>query len=418
MKRYDEKLLGLLLDKYERSLISSGKNKVNQSISVKFQKSTFPEYFDESAMQFEVIHDQLEQLEEKGFIRLYWKNKKKGHILEKCELELGHVQDAYQLLHRTPKQKKEEELLKICTSWQGKEEVLDTFLVWMQRRIEERESVQKYADANAPEEFERLCQLIFHIRTNASECFLRQFSIMHFHDSKIAEKDLEKAVHVIAEFSGDGRLKSLQTGEILEEHNIYRNPSWLMMKGNASFQKTGLRECVRIDLRAFPGGLGVSNQDIAGICWPAEVPPEWVVTIENLTSFHQWAPEKDEAALGIYLGGYHNQAKRVFLQNLYQAYPTAAYYHFGDIDCGGFRIWKDLCVKTGIPFRTLFMDQETYENYLAWGRELTEQDRKALALMMEDPFFADQKELFQRMLEKGMKLEQECVGVLLQDEKR
>ena len=166
---------------------------------------------------------------------------------------------------------------------------------------------------------------------------------------------------------------------------------------------------VEIDLRSFPGGLGISNQDIEQIGWNPNSPIDQVVTVENLTSFHQWKAEKKRPILCIYLGGYHNQVKRLFLRKLYEAWPEAEYRHFGDIDCGGFRIWKDLCVKTGIPFKTLYMDLETYDRYASWGRKLTEQDKKTLRGMMEDPFFHEQRELFARMLKMGMKVEQECV---------
>ena len=164
-----------------------------------------------------------------------------------------------------------------------------------------------------------------------------------------------------------------------------------------------------ISLQAFPGGLGISNQDIDGICWDPSAPIKNVITVENLTSFHQWKQKEDSPILCLYLGGYHNQPKRLFLQKLYQAYPHAAYLHFGDIDCGGFRIWKDLCVKTGIPFQPLYMDLETYQQYVHLGRKLTQQDKKTLEVMKEDPFFHEQRELFETMLEKDRKLEQEAL---------
>lgn len=409
MKRYDEKVLGYLLDRYERSLLYSGKNKVNRAVSMPVSKKTLPEYFDESALQYEVIHQQLEKLEADGYVRLVWKNKKKGHILEKCELNLEQLNEAYKLLRRKPKTVKEQEILNICDDYQGKEEELDGFLAWIRERIQGGESIQKYADMDEPGEFERLCRLIFSILTNDSECFLRQFSIRHFHDSKLAEKEIARAVHIIAEFSEKERFAGLETEEILAEYNIYRNPSWLMMKGNVKAQIAGEALPVEIDLRSFPGGLGISNQDIEQIGWNPNSPIDQVVTVENLTSFHQWKAEKKRPILCIYLGGYHNQVKRLFLRKLYEAWPEAEYRHFGDMDCGGFRIWKDLCVKTGIPFKTLYMDLETYDRYASWGRKLTEQDKKTLRGMMDDPFFHEQKELFARMLEVGMKVEQECV---------
>lgn len=409
MKRYDERILGKLLDKYERSVLYSGKNQVNCSVSLPIGRKVLPEYFDESAMQFDIVHEQLEQLETEGYVRLIWKNNKKGHILEKCQLEIPAVEKAYRLLKRKPKNKKEQDILKICQAYFGKAEELDSFLLWIQQRLHMQESIGKYVDTDKPEEFERLCQLISGILVNRSERFLRQFSIEQFHDSKTAEKDIEKAARILAVFSKDGKMKELEGTEILEEYNIYKNPSWLMIKGNAVFRKKLGGQEAEVDLRLFPGGIGLSNQDIEQIYWSPKARIKTVVTIENLTSFHQWTTKKEQAVLGIYLGGYHNQAKRIFLQRLYEDYPDAGYYHFGDMDCGGFKIWKDLCMKTGIPFKTLFMDLSTYEAYWKWGRELTERDRKTLAAMMEDPFFQEQKALFLKMLEKGVKLEQECV---------
>lgn len=413
MKRYDEKILGKLLDRYERSLLYSGKNQVNIPIFVPIQKSVLPEYFDESSIQFDVIHEQLEVLEEKGYIRLIWKNKKRGHILEKCELVVEQAGEVYRLLRRKPRNEKEQEIKQICGQYSGKAEVLDSFLTWIQNRIDADESVRKYVNVDKVAEFSGLCQLILGILTNDAECFLRQFSIRHFHDSKVAEHEIEKAAHVIAEFSKDGKYAGLSTEEILEEHNIYRNPSWLMIKGMGAFQRTCGNQTSEVNLGAFPGGIGLSNQDIDGIGWNREIRPKRILTIENLTSFHQWDSIQGEGkeTLCIYLGGYHNRARRQFLKQLYDAYPEAEYCHFGDIDCGGFRIWKDLCVKTGIPFKTMFMDRQTYEKHLQSGRKLTEQDKKTLKLMMEDAFFQGQKGLFEKMLEEERKLEQECIIV-------
>lgn len=412
MKRYDDKILGKLLDIYERSLLYSGKNQINRSITFPIQKKTLPEYFDESALQFDMIHQQLEQLEAQGYVRLIWKNKKRGHILEKCELVIERLEDAYKLLHRKPKNTKEQEIFVICDFYRGRAQELDCFLEWVRERIQEGASVRRYVDMDAPNNFRRLCELVLRILTNDAECFLRQFSIRYFHDSKLAEKDLTRAVHVIAEFSEEDRFANLQEEEILAEYNIYRNPSWLMMKGNARFHKVYGNGMAEIDLQSFDGGLGISNQDIEQIVWNPVDTIKKIVTVENLTAFHQWKVRGDASVLCIYLGGYHNHVKRMFLKTLYKAYPDAEYLHFGDIDCGGFRIWKDLCVKTGIPFQTLYMDLETYHKYLTWGRKLTEQDRKVLEIMMKDSFFKGQKELFASMLKQGIKIEQECVEIV------
>lgn len=409
MRRYDEKVLNLLLDKFEGSLLYSGRNQHNITIAIPIQKKLLPEYFDESSTQYDVIHEQLEMLEEKGYIRLVWKNKKRGHILEKCELVTEQSDKVYRYLGRKPRTGKEQEIKAVCEEYKGKTDILDSFLSWVEERLGNDESVRKYVNLENPKDFSRLCELIWRILINSEECFLREFSVQYFHDSKLAEKEIAKAAGVIVRFSPDNALEDLDSSAILEEYNIYKNPSWLMLKGKAGFRIGGSV----IDLCSVPGGIGIANNDIGDICWENERVLKRVITIENLTSFHRWkGPEEADChELCIYLGGYHNRAKRSFLQKLYEAYPKAEYYHFGDMDCGGFRIWKDLCEKTGIPFQTLHMDCDTYRQYLAWGKELTENDRKLLGKMREDTFFEKQKELFALMLQEDKKLEQECVRV-------
>lgn len=420
MKRYDEKVLHLLLDRYENSLLYSGKNQVNITIAVPVQKSTLPEYFDETSLQYDVIHEQLLALEEKGYVQLVWKNKKKGHILLKCVLITERAEEVYRLLGRKKRSDKEAAIRAVCSVYRERAAAPGTaalvrFLDWIEARIDAGESVRKYVDSEEVNEFSRLLEVILRILTNREECFLRQFSVRYFHDSKVAEMEIDKAVHIIVQFSEGEELEGLDTIEVLEEFNIYRNPSWVMMKGYGVFEiahdTTQEPPQTVINLQAIPGGIGIANEDMDNICWSKQYSPERVLTIENLTSFHQWsksAPE-DKKTMCIYLGGYHNRAKRRFLQSLYQAYPQAKYRHFGDIDCGGFRIWKDLCRKTGIPFQTMWMDCDTYLKYYEQGRELTVQDRKMLLVMKEDPFYEEQRELFDVMLQKGRKVEQEGV---------
>ena len=62
MKRYDEKILGLLLDRYEGSLLYTGDNRVRVSITVKLTKSVIPEYFDQTGTEYIAVDEQLRGL--------------------------------------------------------------------------------------------------------------------------------------------------------------------------------------------------------------------------------------------------------------------------------------------------------------------------------------------------------------------
>lgn len=456
MKRYDERMLHLLLDRYESSLLYDDKNKVNISISVPLNKRTMPDYFDITSTNYDTIHEQLREMEEKGYLTLVW-GKRKKHILEKCVLNLEYTDVIYQLLHRVPRKEKEGRILELCDELQTMypSDICLRFLGWVRERINSRESVKEYVELDEPQDFCLLVKTLYYIENNVEDIFLRQFSIRVFHDSKIAEQMIGKATRILSLFQIDSNFGSrtasspdmqtyscaggltdsciggptdfhaekgtgieknhdenyrgsLSTDEILAEYHIFRNPSWLMLKGHGACYKKGTDGLNRqIDLEIFTGGMGISNEDISHISWDGNIKPAYVITIENLTSFHQW--NVADGGLCIYLGGYANAARRSMLQSMYQVYEDVPFYHFGDIDCGGFLIWKNLCESTGISFKTKCMDIPTYETYLEYGRELTERDKKQLSQMLTDPFFQEQKGLFQSMLAKGKKLEQECV---------
>ena len=150
--------------------------------------------------------------------------------------------------------------------------------------------------------------------------------------------------------------------------------------------------------------------DAAEIKWCRDNAPKKVLTIENLTSFHRFIGND---TLCVYLGGFADRYQRSLLKNIYEIYPNAEYIHFGDIDCGGFYIWKALCEETGIPFRLIKMDSDTYSEKYTEGKALTENDRKRLEKMKTDPFFRQQWSLFDIILKKGFKIEQECIELAL-----
>lgn len=84
--QYDRLLLNNLMDSYEKSLLSSGKNKVQIRIAMTFSKRNLLEYFDESSMVYEEIHVAANELEKRGFLTIQWKNRKTGTIIEKIIL--------------------------------------------------------------------------------------------------------------------------------------------------------------------------------------------------------------------------------------------------------------------------------------------------------------------------------------------
>lgn len=407
MKRYDELVLNQLMTRYEESLLYTETNRRNMRIRFPVRKQTIPEYFDESSNAYDGIHEQLMQLERRGYVKLIWKNGKVGHILETCVLNLESLEAAYQYLKRSPKREKQLGLEQVLHTFAKQNPVMHHFCHELLGKLARGESVKRYASLDDPEALSELCKLVCCILENQNEIYLREFSVLHFGNTKLVEREMTKAAEIIRRFgNGDlGTLEDLSAEQILEEFNILRNPSWVMMKGQGVFRIGN----DTVHLEGLAGGMGIHSGDLAKVCWRKEWPVNRVLTIENLTTFHR-IQEPD--TLIVYLGGYHNRVKRRFLAGIYENFEEAVYQHFGDIDCGGFLIWKNLCERTKIPFETYHMDVEQLEQYEAYGRALTENDRKKLGVMCRDPFFAGVVPVFERMLEMGKKVEQEAIGLV------
>lgn len=134
---------------------------------------------------------------------------------------------------------------------------------------------------------------------------------------------------------------------------------------------------------------------------------EKVITIENLTTFFRW--EESESIL-IYLGGYHNAVRRKLLQKLYRVFPDAEYFHFGDIDVGGFEIYRDLCDRTGISFRPYRMGICELKQYELYAKKLTANDQQRLGVLLENKKYETVWPVLKYMKEHGKKLEQESIS--------
>ena len=154
----------------------------------------------------------------------------------------------------------------------------------------------------------------------------------------------------------------------------------------------------------FIGGVAISSKDIENI-QKIEILSKKLVTIENLTSFNNYY-ENDAA---IYLGGFQNKVKTMFLIKIYNQNPNIKYYHFGDIDVGGFKILVNLKKKTNIPFKPLNMDEDTLIKYLEYGRELTNNDVKEINRLLNENDYKEYRETLKTLLKYNKKLEQEIV---------
>ena len=403
--RYEERILQTLLDSYERSRLSRGENEVAVHIAFPITPKTMPIYFDENSLAYEEIHGTAGHLEEMGYTCSVWKGGKKNHILQKIVLCDEKVDEIYRHLGRVPEKQMQQAQLAVLQELKTEcsTPVARNFICWLMKRLEQGKTVKEYLNLDDTEGSRRLTRAIHRIETNQKEIYIREFSVQCFGDSKELEKKSGLIGKIFRRFSDD--MEDMDNDVILAEYGIYRTPNYVYVRGSGRL-RIGTPEAYDIDLRSLRQGIGLSGEDLDGLEWKVDVSVKRIITIENLTTFFRW--EEPDSVL-IYLGGYHNAVRRKFLQKLYQVFPEAEYFHFGDIDVGGFEIYEDLCRRTGIPFTTYKMGISELEQYEQYTRELTENDRKRMDSLLNNEAYENVWPILRYMKEHGKKLEQESI---------
>lgn len=389
MTNYKKQILNCLLDKYERSKCFTGDNKISQSFSFKLIK-LFPKYGDEAEYDIYIsINEDVRELELSEYISL---SKKKNGVIDSVTLNTNKLGEIYTFLSRTPKSETNEHLLQLLTMYANKNKVLAGYC---QSQIERMQSNKKaeYFDGNF-EEYENILKAVSEIFDIPEEIYIRDFSVKVFGDSKVFEKIKHKVTRLLFQY-GDFP----QEETILEELNIVKNPGHVYIKGCGIITISGQV----IDLSVLSGDIAISSVILKNI-GKIEITGSRVITIENLTTFnHFFQPN----TFALYLGGYHNSHRRDFIKKIYEQNSQILYYHYGDIDAGGFYILLHLREKTGIHFHPYKMDTDTLRKYLSHTKPLTDNDRKRLKNLVDSEF----SDTVTYMLEHNCKLEQETLDI-------
>lgn len=252
---------------------------------------------------------------------------------------------------------------------------------------------------------DKLVRVLEFICTNKEEVLERELSMLILDGSKEFEdhyrtrvcKVLSKYLDFSELLEGIDDTRERQK-IILEEFQIYTNPSYIYLKGNIEIRLEDGR-CIQIG----DAPIALSSELIKKI-EAIRVNTDKVVTVENLTSFHRL---KDENCAYLFLAGYHNSAKQEFLKRVYKENPEKQWFHFGDLDPDGFYILKHLRNGTGIDFIPLYMGVPELETYNGCCRKLSEPDKVKARNLLQQGFYA---EVLQYMLEHDCKLEQEIIS--------
>lgn len=390
---FELNILNRLLDKYENSKLSKGGTQVKREIKLDLKDDVFSSYTGFDSYKYSESNDAvIKKLNDLGFVKaVFYKD-----TFKSLTLVLDNVDKVYEYLNRDKPSEELESIRSVLDKYKFNNFV-DDFIDYVTNYIDTKYTYPKSYFLNSKELdlilYTFTC--IFKLNENIKK---RDFSVMYLHDSKAFESIQGKVIKIIKDFD----YYTYQSDEdILASYNIIKNSSYALIKNNLILK---INDQV-INLNNLGFELSLSDLMIKSL-EILKITANKIITVENLTSFYSL---NDRDATVIYLAGFHNHTKQMLLEKIYQKYPDALYYHFSDIDAGGFLIYNNLKEKTHIPFIPYKMGLNELIQNKDKLKSLTANDKKRLVKLRNNDKFSEFFEVIDYMLEHNVKLEQEIL---------
>ena len=130
--------------------------------------------------------------------------------------------------------------------------------------------------------------------------------------------------------------------------------------------------------------------------------------IENKANYIDYIQKhQDKNEFVIYHGGMYSPIKKMFFEKIFKSNKNVKFYHWSDIDIGGFRIYHRLneIIPTLEPYK---MDIDSYYEKREYWKYMDENYINILEKMKDDKRYKIFNELILEMLKNKTKLEQEA----------
>lgn len=396
-----KEILNQLLDKYESSAHFKEEAKVNRRIMMELKA---PLYNIESPTQKQAVHMVLEGLCKKKLVKVLWLEK--NHIAKKVQLNLDNVELAYKEVNRQNKKTALQGVKELCVPQASDPHWLRAFLTYVTDFIDTRHKVPSIMPQGQKEQRNLLTVLRAIARLDGEEVLERVFSKRHLRDSKYFENHLRaKTASILCQFKQ--KTKDLSTDQVLQEAGLFRSSDELLFTGPMAIKVNNqIIDFTPLKYGAAIGARTVKELEIAGL------QADTVITIENKASYREYCSQMDDRTLAIYLAGFPGPMKKLFMRKLCdhakKNHPETKFLHWGDIDLGGFRIFRSL--KEVVPtLEPHLMDVETLMKHREQCQPLSKGYGKQLRGLLEDEGYSKFHGVIKSMLQENIRLEQEGI---------
>ena len=252
------------------------------------------------------------------------------------------------------------------------------------------------------------------LNENTSNILKRTFSMKCYHDSKFFEKNIESIlIRIIKKYcinaDSENISEEISDNDVLAQIGIVKYPEVIEFCGNMSCE---INE-QKLVFSSKTKGSYINEHTIQCMKNIELINVRKIIFIENKANYIDYIENKKEDELVIYHGGFYSPTKGKFFEKIYNASREAeckpTYYHWSDIDIGGFKIYarlRDNSIPELVPYR---MDKSTLvENKIYWN-SFDNKYRELLKKIKQEERYSVFFEVIDFMLENNIRLEQESM---------
>lgn len=398
-------ILDTLLDKYEKSTHYQGKSRVKRRIVLNVNNNTFPWYWESERPHLKyAIHQVVAELAAENIVYYSWLPFERDNLLESIWLNIEEIESAYAIAKRWPKKTR---TLEVAAELEGvlpgvNRDWIKNYLLECIKELREQNEFPPLLPEDK-EDRVLLINTLMGLENKGDNILLeRVFSLKYLGHSKLFQREVRGALTKIAARYLEH--SDLNEDEIILELGLEKTSEEVLVWGPISFYYDGKE----IDYSQLPFGGVIDTKYIDRMQLSTAKVPR-IITIENKANFHYLVDRSsDNRDLVVYLGGFPGPRKREFLRSLYGANPTSEFYHWGDIDLGGFRIFQT--IRGVVPcIKPLFMDEETLSKYRDYCEQLEDGYIKQLEKLLANQEYEVFWPVIKLMLKERIRLEQEAL---------
>lgn len=228
--------------------------------------------------------------------------------------------------------------------------------------------------------------------------YKRIFSNGCFKDSKYFERRYQRRLIQLARKYWDTIDEEMSDTEVLSELNLESYSQELSFKGNLRLILNG----TELDMGCFRQGAVLNSETLKtiGICGKQFI--KKVITVENKANY--MAMPYEQGTLVLFCHGYFTPLERKFLKRLREVLPEGTqYFHTGDLDYGGIRIFGWIRRQIFPELKPLWMSKEIFRRFQDYGEPMEEKKLEKVR-QLQEPLLEELKE---EILRTGLSIEQE-----------